>query len=138
MTTKKKRGTTARDGDESAASTKRGRPEVAIDEKIFGQLCQLQCTEVELAAFFGCTKRTIIRKLKDPKYRELFDLGKAKGRISLRRLQWRHAQQAGSAGVNMTIHLSKHWLKEYERTVAVSLEDLDAEIAKREAELAQL
>lgn len=114
-----------------------GRPEVQIDETVFAQLCQLQCTEVELAAFFKCSKRTIIRKLKEPKFRELWELGKAMGRISLRRLQWRHARQSGSAGVQMTIHLSKHWLGEHDRNVEMTLEQLEAEIARRERDLAE-
>lgn len=37
------------------------------------------------------------------------------GRISLRRLQWRHAQSVGSAGAHMTIWMSRNQLKETDK-----------------------
>lgn len=92
-----------------------GRPQVKIDHENLLALAQLQCTEEEAASFFNCSKRTIIRKLKDPKLRAIWERGLALGRVSLRRLQFRHAKMPNSAGVQMTIHLSKHHLGQTER-----------------------
>jgi hypothetical protein len=93
----------------------KGRPKVRIDLESLGQLAVLQCTTDELAAFFNTTKRTIIRRLKEPALREAYERGLALGRVSLRRLQWRHAKMPNSAGVSMTIHLSKHHLGQTEK-----------------------
>jgi hypothetical protein len=92
-----------------------GRPKVRIDIETFGQLAALQCTTEELACFFSVTKRTMIRRLKEPALREAYERGLALGRVSLRRLQWRHAKMPNSAGVQMTIHLSKHHLGQTEK-----------------------
>lgn len=80
----------------------------------------LGCTQVEAAAFFQVSERTIIRRLKDRVWFEAWDQGRAVGRVSLRRLQWKHAQKEGSAAVQMTIHLSKFNLGETERSLQIS------------------
>lgn len=87
----------------------------------FRKLCVLQPTEQEIAAAYGVSKRTIIRLLKKPEYREVWEAGKAVGMLSLRRLQWRHAQMANGAGVQMTIHLSKHWLGETDKAAEINV-----------------
>lgn len=91
---------------------------IEIDVEELGKLAELQCTIDEAAAFFDCSSRTIHRYLstrhRDPKYRQAWERGRALGRISLRRLQWQHAQGTGLAAVNMTIHLSKFILGESE------------------------
>lgn len=95
---------------------KAGRPAVPIDADNLRKLARLLCTHEEIAAFFECSERTIIRKLQDNvELAEAYERGKAEGRMSLRRLQWRHAQGAGSSAVQMTIHMSKHHLGETER-----------------------
>jgi hypothetical protein len=99
-------------------SSKGGQPPAELDLDAFRQLCVLQCTEEEIAGFFKVNRRTIIRRMKShPEYQEAWDYGKANGRASLRRLQWKHAQGAGSGAVQMTIHLSKHWLGESEKSL---------------------
>ena len=92
-----------------------GRPRVRIEPKTLEQLARLLCTYEEAAAFFGVTERTIIRRLKEPKLAEAWEVGRANGKLSLRRLQFRHAQMANSAGVQMTIHMSKHHLGETDK-----------------------
>lgn len=83
----------------------------------FERLVQLQCTVEEAASFFKCAKRTLQRYLKQPEYAEAWERGRELGKLSLRRLQWRHANGTGSSAVQMTIHLSKHWLGETEKVL---------------------
>lgn len=96
-----------------------GKPKSKIDVEHLERLARLNCTIDEAAAFFKCTKRTLLRYLDDkkrgPAFREAWERGKQEGRLSLRRLQWRHANGSGSSSVQMTIHLSKHWLGETEK-----------------------
>ena len=58
-----------------------------IDLNELEKLCSLQCTDEELAHWFGVTTRTIERRRLEPKFAEVMERGKAKGRISIRRLQ---------------------------------------------------
>ena len=69
-----------------------------IDEGELEKLAMLQCTDEEVAAWFGVTTRTIERRRKTGKFAEIMERGRAKGRISLRRTQMRLAEQ-GSASV---------------------------------------
>ena len=90
-----------------------------IDISDLNKLAQLHCTIEEAAAFFGCTKLTIKRRLRKPEYREAWDRGREYGKHSLRRLQWKHANGSGSSAVQMAIHLSKHWLGETDKTPSI-------------------
>jgi hypothetical protein len=98
-----------------------GKPACAIDVNQLEKLAALHCTIDEAAAFFGCCKRTMLRYLdetaRDPIYREAWERGRQNGKSSLRRLQWKHANGTGSSAVTMTIHLSKHWLGETEKSL---------------------
>jgi len=111
--------------------------EKELDLQQFKKLCHFQLTVEEIAAYFEVSPRTVQRRINDPAkdpetgeplvdkagkplpsdYKLAFDEGRAAGRTALRRLQWRHAQQKGSSGVTMTIHLSKFWLGETERSL---------------------
>ena len=51
------------------------------------KLCAMQCTDEEIAAWFGVTTRTIERRRKVRRFAEIMDRGKAKGKISVRRMQ---------------------------------------------------
>jgi hypothetical protein len=106
-------------GKKQAKEPKRiGRPPVKIDADNLRKLSALRCSVEEAATFFRTVKRTLLRRLKeDPELKEAWENGKNEGRIALRRLQWRHAQTPGSAGVQMTIHLSKHELGETEKSL---------------------
>ena len=64
-----------------------GRKSVKIDLVELEKLCSLQCTDEELAAFFGVSARTIENRRKQPKFAEVMSRGKAKGKISVRRAQ---------------------------------------------------
>ena len=44
--------------DNSTTKKKAGRPVIQIDQKSFEELCKMQCTELEIAGFFGCSDET--------------------------------------------------------------------------------
>jgi hypothetical protein len=92
-----------------------GRPPVEIDIEQLKRLAQIGCTIEEAAVVLGCGRRTLFDRMKaEPELKEVWDDGQLLGKVSLRRLQWRHANGSGSSAVNMTIHLSKHRLGEVE------------------------
>jgi hypothetical protein len=74
-----------------------GRPAVPIDEAELERLCAMQCTEEEIAAWFGISKKTIGRRRKTEKFLEAMERGKAKGRVSLRRNLWKLANAGNVA-----------------------------------------
>ena len=71
------------------------------------KLCGLQCTDEEIASWFGVTTRTIERRRKNKKFTEVMQRGKAKGRISVRRMQMK-LLEAGNA--TMGVWLGKNIL----------------------------
>jgi hypothetical protein len=83
------------------------RPETKIDVVELEKLCSMQCTDEEIAAFFGVSKKTIERRRKVPRYREIMDNAKAKGRVSVRRYLFR---LAANGNVAAAIFLSKNLL----------------------------
>src|SRR4029078_763923 len=83
------------------------RPEAKIDMAELEKLCGMQCTDEEIAAFFGVSTRTIERRRKVEKFREALDQGKAKGRISVRRNLFK---LANAGNVAAAIFLSKNLL----------------------------
>lgn len=88
-----------------------------IDYKKVRKLASIHCTQREMASVLDIpfdTFRNMVSS--DPLLKEAIDLGQEYGKASLRRLQFRHAQGFGPAAVAMTIHLSKHWLGETERS----------------------
>lgn len=99
-----------------ATQKKNGRPAVVINEEVLEGLGKINCTLEEVAAVFKTTKRTIVRRFSgNANLKAVFERGVLVGKTNLRRLQWRHAQMPNSAGVQMTIHLSKHWLGETDK-----------------------
>ena len=58
-----------------------------IDLVELEKLCLLQCTDAEIAAWFGVTERTISRRRKIKKFADVMERGKMKGKISVRRMQ---------------------------------------------------
>ncbi len=94
-----------------AFALRAGRRPIKIDLIELEKLCSLQCTDQELAAFFGVSVRTIENRRKQPKFAQAMGRGKAKGRISLRRLQMRIAE-GGSP--SMSIWLGKQCLGQTE------------------------
>jgi hypothetical protein len=71
-----------------------GRKPVTIDLGEMAKVCGLQCTDEEVAAFFNVKVRTIERRRqKEPAFAAAMEHGRAKGRISVRRLLHLQAAQ---------------------------------------------
>src|SRR5690242_7457403 len=83
------------------------RPKAKIDLSELEKLSVLQCTDEEIAAFFGVSTRTIERRRKVRRFREVMDRGKGKGRISVRRNLFR---LAGGDSAVAAIFLAKNHL----------------------------
>jgi hypothetical protein len=83
------------------------RPEAKIDLVELEKLCTMQCTDEEVAAFFGVNRKTIERRRKVEAFSEVMDRARAKGRISVRRHLFR---LAGNGNVAAAIFLAKNLL----------------------------
>ena len=85
-----------------------GRKLVNIDLAELEKLASLQCTDEELAAWFGVSTRTIERrKVTSRSFAEAIGRGRAKGRTSLRRSLWGLAVKGNPAA---NIFLAKNLL----------------------------
>jgi len=77
-----------------------GRKPVQIDLVELEKLCSLQCTDQELADWFGVSTRTIENRRKRPEFAQAIQRGRSKGRISVRRAQMKMLESGnGSMGV---------------------------------------
>jgi len=83
------------------------RPKTVIDLEEMGKLCSMQCTNEEVAAFFGVSVKTIERRREVPRFREMMDQARAKGRVSVRRSLFK---QANAGNIPATIFLAKNLL----------------------------
>ena len=84
-----------------------GRKAVKINLAELEKLCSLQCTDEEIASFFAVSVRTIERRKKKPAFAEAIERGRAKGRLSLRRILF---SQAGNGNIASAIFLAKNLL----------------------------
>jgi hypothetical protein len=79
---------------------KRGRKPAQIDLMELEKLCSLQCTDRELADWFGVSTRTIESRKKRREFAEAIQRGRSKGRISVRRAQMKMLESGnGTMGV---------------------------------------
>jgi len=83
------------------------RPQAKIDPVELEKLCTMQCTDEEVAAFFGVSSRTIERRRLQPRFAEVMERARAKGRVSVRRSLFRLANNGNIAAA---IFLSKNLL----------------------------
>ncbi len=105
---------------------KRGRPKIEFDLKQVEKLAMLQCTYDELAAFFDCSKDTIINRMKDDEsFSTAYKNGLEKGKMSLRRMQWRAAE---SGNVTMLIWLGKQHLDQVDKQDVKHSGEMDIEV----------
>ena len=80
-----------------------------IDKKQFENLCGLQCTLLEICDFFDVEDDTLnswCKKTYGTTFSEVFKLKRGKGKISLRRMQWKLAENNAA----MAIFLGKQYL----------------------------
>lgn len=100
-----------------------GRPRIEIDQEQFEKLCKMQCTEEEIAAWYGCSVDTIERWCKRTykgSFAEVFAQKRTGGKASLRASQWKLAQKSPA----MAIFLGKNYLGQTDRveqTVTASI-----------------
>jgi hypothetical protein len=87
-----------------------GRPPAEIDLKHFRKMCMYQFTVEELAAALKLSKRTLLKKIKQPEYLEAWEQGLADGRVRVKRRGFELMEIKGSAGVQAWIHMTKHVL----------------------------
>lgn len=85
-----------------------GRPKTEINPEQLRKLMALNCTMAEVAAFFGCNKKTIERRMsQDEDFAEIIENGRADGMLSVRRKQF---QIMESGNATMAIWLGKQLL----------------------------
>jgi hypothetical protein len=92
-----------------------GRPKVEIDWEEFDKLCEIQCTQEEIAFWFRCSVDTIDRAVKREKkvnFAEYFNQKRGSGKVALRRAQF---QTALSGNPTMLIWLGKNILKQEDK-----------------------
>ena len=117
-----------------------GRPQKAIDWKLFDKLSFIQCTQVEIASVLELSVDTLERRVKSKfkmTYAEYYKKRSAGGKMSLRRAQWTKAigttknvknEQTGEietiqnndGNVTMQIWLGKQYLNQSESPVGES------------------
>ena len=93
---------------------KMGRPPKQIDQREFEKLCQLQCTELEICDWFDVSDVTLNEWCKNTygkTFLEVFRVNRGKGKISLRRKQWKLAEKSAS----MAIFLGKNYLDQTDK-----------------------
>lgn len=95
---------------------KGGRPESVIDWDQLDKLCQMHCTQEEMAAFLQVTVDTIdstIKKRYNKSFSEYYNEKAALGKISLRRAQ---LQKALKGDNTMMIWLGKNYLGQTDKS----------------------
>jgi hypothetical protein len=85
-----------------------------IDLSELEKLCQLQCTDEEIAAWFNVSTRTIERRRLEPEFAEVMTRGKARGRISVRRMQMKLLEEGNAT---MGVWLGKQVLGQADEVV---------------------
>ena len=83
----------------------------AIDLSELEKLCMMQCTNEEIGAWFGVSSKTIERRRKNRHFAEVMDRGRAKGRVSVRRMQMKMLEQGNAT---MGVWLGKQLLGQTE------------------------
>lgn len=105
---------------------KTGRPRKEIDQKQFENLCGLQCTEEEICGWFDVTDKTLnswCRRVYGVNFSEVFKQKRVNGKISLRRSQFKLAEN----NANMAIWLGKQYLGQKDKPEdSIDTEDTDA------------
>ena len=83
-----------------------GRQEKPIDIKELEKIAALQSSQREAAAHFGVDESTLRARLKRPEYAKAWEKGRCKGRLAVREMQMKAAQDG-----NITAQI--WWGKQY-------------------------
>ena len=86
-----------------------GRPKKVIDYEAVAKLAALQCTQEEIASFLGVSVDTLTR---DPKFCGTYKEGIERGKMSLRRHQWRALEEGNPT---MLVWLGKQYLRQRDK-----------------------
>ncbi|MEN8171410.1 MAG: hypothetical protein ABFS03_00870 [Chloroflexota bacterium] len=86
-----------------------GRPKFKIDYDQVEKLANLQCTQEEIASYLGCSVDTLQR---DAEFCGIYKRGMDKGRMSLRRKQWKAAEDGDRT---MLVWLGKQYLRQSDK-----------------------
>jgi hypothetical protein len=106
-----------------AAAKKMGRPVIRLDWRKVEKLCEIHCTQVEIANVMGCSVDTLAHRIKKHfgiTFPEYFDQKSARGRISLRRRQFTAAMKGN---ISMLIWLGKNLLNQRDRVEQINVND---------------
>ena len=101
-----------------------GRPPIVWDESQWRQvdgMCAIQCTAEEICGVMGVSQDTLERLVKDEygvTFAEFYQKHSSKGKMSLRRLQWKSAE---AGNVTMQIWLGKQMLDQKEKAETESI-----------------
>lgn len=85
------------------------RPRKVIDKEQFENLCKLQCTQQEICDWFDVCEETLnswCKRTYKRGFSEVFKQKRGKGKVSLRRTQWRLAE----TNATMALWLGKQYL----------------------------
>lgn len=97
---------------------KGGRPKKELDYEMIEKLSMIQCTQDEIASCLNVNVKTLRA---DDKFLDLYKKGQEKGKMSLRRIQYKLAERNSA----MAIWLGKQYLGQTEKVENVnSFEDL--------------
>lgn len=106
-TTKK---TATKQSSKKKAVSKMGRPKKVIDQRMFEEMCKLQCTRDEVCAVLGVQDDTLNRWCKETydgrTFSAVFSEKRENGKMSLRRKQFALAETSAA----MAIFLGKNYL----------------------------
>jgi hypothetical protein len=83
------------------------RPRKKIDIEQLQKCAEKQWSDVEIAAFFRVSVKTLHRR-----YVQLIEEAKQRGKTKLRDLQWKRALEGSD---KMIIHMSKHYLGQHDK-----------------------
>lgn len=84
-----------------------GRPKKDISPEQVENLAAIQCTDLEICAVLGISHDTLMRRKREPAFMEALENGRAKGRASLRRAQFKAATSGNTA---LLVWLGKQFL----------------------------
>lgn len=105
-----------------------GRPKKEINQEEFEKLCGLQCTKEEMCGWFEVTDKTLeswCKRTYKKGFSEIFAEKRGKGKISLRRTQFKLAEKSPA----MAIFLGKNYLGQSDKIQYESTDTANGQLA---------